>query len=343
MGNDEHENLPARVRDFLIYNSPQGDVRVAVRLFDDTIWLTQQEIAELFGADRSVVTKHLGNVFADGELVEDVVVSVLEGATSNNRHYQTKYYNLDAIIAVGYRVNSVRATQFRIWATQTLREFIIKGFALDDERLKQGHHFGRDYFDELLERVRSIRASERRIYQKITDIFAECSIDYARHSATTQEFYATVQNKFHFAITGKTAAEIVHSNADRNKPKMGLTTWKNAPSGRILKSDTLVAKNYLTAREIARLERSVGAFFDYIENQIEQRQPFTMARFASAVNRFLEFNDFEVLENKGRVSHEQAQKKAFAEYKEFNKTQKIESDFDKEVKKALRTKKTGDD
>jgi len=248
---------------------------------------------------------------------------------------EVSFYNLDAIIAVGYRVNSKRATQFRIWATRVLKEYMIKGFALDDKRLKHGHYFGKDYFAELLERVRSIRASERRIWQQITDIFAECSIDYNPNSQTTRDFFATVQNKFHYAIVGKTAAEIIYDSADKSKPTMGLTTWENAPKGRILKSDAAVAKNYLPQKSISQLERSVGAFFDYIENQIERRKGFSMAQFAAAVDKFLAFNDFKILTDKGKVSHEQARDKAFAEYDEFNKTQKIESDFDKFAKKVL--------
>ena len=248
---------------------------------------------------------------------------------------QVKYYNLDAVISVGYRVNSAQATQFRIWATQLIKEYIIKGFAMDDERLKNGSFFGQDYFRELLERVRSIRSSERRIYQQITDIFAECSIDYDPKSETTRQFYAYVQDKFHFAITGQTSAEIISRQADASKPLMGLSTFKNAPAGRVLKSDTLVAKNYLSESDIKKLERAVVAFFDYIERIIEQRTSFTMAGFAESVDKFLAFNEYRVLEGYGSISREQADQIALAEYEKFNKQQRIESDFDRQVKKLL--------
>jgi hypothetical protein len=286
------------------------------------------------------ISKHLKNIFDNGELVENSVVSILETTAEDGKNYQVMYFNLDAIISVGYRVNSAQATRFRIWATNTLKEYIIKGFIMDDERLKNGRYFGKDYFRELLERVRSIRASERRIYQQITDIFAECSIDYDPKSDITNMFYATVQNKFHFAINGQTAAEIIYKNADAGKEFMGLNTWKNAPQGRILKSDTTVAKNYLSEQEIKSLERTIGAFFDYIERIIENRNTFTMEQFALSVNKFLEFNEYKVLEGKGSISAKQAEEKAFAEYDVFNKTQKIESDFDKAVK-ALRKLNNG--
>ncbi|MCF8419479.1 MAG: virulence RhuM family protein, partial [Melioribacteraceae bacterium] len=257
---------------------------------------------------------------------------------ADGKNYKTKFYNLDAIIAVGYRVNSKKATQFRIWATKTLKEYIIKGFVLDDDRLKNGRYFGKDYFRELLERVRSIRASERRIYQQITDIFAECSIDYDPNSDITKNFYSMIQNKFHFAITGKTAAEIIYKEADKAKPFMGLKTWKNAPKGRILKSDTAIAKNYLTVIEIKKLERTISGYFDYIERLIENRTTFTMEQLAESVNKFLEFNQYKILDGKGKISHKKAEQKAFTEYDEFNNTQEIESDFDKEVKKMLRNR-----
>ncbi|MCE0757725.1 virulence RhuM family protein [Marinobacter sp. G11] len=301
-------------------------------------------MAELFGVQRPAITKHLKNIFESGELEESVVCSILEhttehgavaGKTQTNR---VKYYNLDAVISVGYRVNSAQATQFRIWATQLIKEYIIKGFAMDDERLKNGRYFGKDYFRELLERVRSIRASERRIYQKITDIFAECSIDYDPRSKTTQLFYAHVQDKFHYAITGHTAAEIISLKADASKPLMGMNTYKNAPAGRVLKSDTVVAKNYLSEAEIKKLERAVSAFFDYIEGIIERRNSFTMESFAESVNKFLAFNEYRILEGYGTVSRKQAEQKAFAEYDKFNKQQHIESDFDREVKKLLQRK-----
>jgi len=328
---------------FVLYTDDNGEIKVEVFLQDETLWLTQKAMAELFGVGVPAVAKHLANIYESGELEQDATVSILEIVQKEGKRTVKRkltFYNLDAIIAVGYRVNSKRATQFRIWATKVLKEYIIKGFVLDDERLKQAKTvFGKDYFDELLERVRSIRASERRIYQKITDIFAECSIDYDKNSEITQEFYATVQNKFHYAITGQTAAEIIYQRADKNKPNMGLSTWKNAPKGRILKSDTQIAKNYLAEKEIKKLERTVSSYFDYIENQIEIRKeenrPFTMEQLAESVNRFLNFNDFKVLEHKGTVSHQQAIEKAVGEYDEFNKTQKIESDFDRFTKQIL--------
>ncbi len=332
---------------FVLYTDSNGDVKVEVFLQDETLWLTQKAIAELFQVKPQNITMHLKNIYADGELIEKATCKeFLQVQIEGNREVKRKqkFYNLDAIIAVGYRVNGKRATQFRIWATKVLKEYIIKGFVLDDERLKQAKTvFGKDYFDELLERVRSIRASERRIYQKITDIFAECSIDYNSESEITKEFYATVQNKFHYAITGQTAAEIIYQRVDKNKPNMGLTTWKNAPKGRILKSDTQIAKNYLAEKEIKKLERTVSSYFDYVENQIEIRKeenrPFTMAELAESVNRFLNFNDFKVLEHKGTISHQQAIEKAEKEYDEFNKTQKIESDFDRFTKQVLDKKK----
>lgn len=330
--------------EFLLYTSPSGDIKVEVYLYNENIWLTQEKIAELFGVQRPAITKHLKNIFAEGELEENMVSSILEHTTSHGaiagktQTQKVKFYNLDAIISVGYRVNSRRATQFRIWATQRLKEYIIKGFVVDDDRLKNGRYFGKDYFRELLERVRSIRASERRIYQQITDIFAECSIDYDPNSEITKNFYSMVQNKFHYAITGKTAAEIIYEEADKAKPFMGLKTWKNAPKGRILKSDTAIAKNYLTATEIKKLERTVSGYFDYIERLIENRRIFTMEELAESVNRFLEFNHYKILDGKGKVSHKEAEQKAFTEYDEFNKTQEIESDFDKEVKKLLEKK-----
>jgi len=326
--------------EFLLYTAPSGKVKVEVLLNNETVWLTQKAIAMLFGVNVPAISKHLDNIYESGELQQSATISILETVqTEGSREVKRKieYYNLDAIISVGYRVNSRQATQFRIWATQTLKEYIIKGFILDDERLKNGRFFGKDYFRELLERVRSIRASERRIYQQITDIFAECSIDYDPKSETTKTFYATVQNKFHFAIHGQTAAEIIYHNADAEKEFMGLQTWKNAPEGRILKSDTIVAKNYLSEQEIKSLERSVSSFFDYIERIIENRTTFTMLAFAESVNKFLEFNEYKILEGKGRISAQQAEEKAFTEYDKFNKTQKIESDFDKAVK-ALKKK-----
>jgi hypothetical protein len=322
--------------DFLLYTTPNSEIKVETYLHNETLWLPQKRIAELFGVQRPAITKHLKNIFESGELEEDVVSSILEHTAEDGKKYNTKFYNLDAILSVGYRVNSLQATQFRIWATKILKEYIIKGFAMDDDRLKNGHYFGKDYFKELLERVRSIRTSERRIYQQITDIFAECSFDYDKNAQTTKDFYATVQNKFHFAITGKTAAEIIYENADIKKPNMGLTSWKNSPDGRVLKSDTAIAKNYLQEEEIKKLERTIGAYFDYIERIIENRQELSMKDVSESVNKFLEFNEFKILGGKGKISHTQAKEKALKEYEEFNKIQKIESDFDKEMKKLKR-------
>ena len=332
---------------FLIYNTPQENIKINVVVKDETIWLTQKAMAALFDVQIPAINKHLKNIFEEGELDETVVISKMEittmhGAIADKTQTKdTNFYNLDAIISVGYRVNSTRATQFRIWATKTLKEFITKGFVLDDERLKQGDTvFGKDYFRELLERVRSIRASERRIWQQITDIFAECSIDYNKNSRITHDFYAMVQNKFHFAIAGQTAAEIIYTKADKNKENMGLTTWKNSPDGRILKSDVTIAKNYLSEKEIQRLERTVTGYFDYIEDLIERENTFTMKEFAASVNEFLNFRKYKILINKGKISKQKADEKAEAEYDEFNKTQKIVSDFDMEVKKLLENPQT---
>ena len=325
----------------IIYTDNSGSINVEAVVKDETIWLTQAQMIELFNSSKANISEHIKNIFNEEELKEELTVRkfrTVRKEGNRNVSREINYYNLDMIIAVGYRVNSKQATKFRIWATKVLKEFIIKGFVLDDDRLKQAKTvFGKDYFDELLERVRSIRASERRIYQKITDIFAECSIDYDSTSEISKDFYATVQNKFHYAITGKTAAEIIYTKADANKPYMGLTTWKNAPNGRILKSDTKIAKNYLNEKEIKKLERTISTYFDYIENQIEIRKEenrtFTMVELAESVNKFLEFNNFKTLDNKGKISHKQALKKAEYEYDIFNKTQKIESDFDKFIKK----------
>ncbi len=328
--------------EFLLYTAPSGDVKVEIFFHNENVWLTQERIAHLFGVQRPAITKHLKNIFESGELQENMVSSILEHTTKHGAikgKTQTKpikYYNLDAIISVGYRVNSTQATQFRIWATNLLREFMIKGFIMDDDRLKNGKYFGKDYFRELLERVRSIRTSERRIYQQITDIFSECSIDYDKNSQTTKDFYATVQNKFHYAISGQTASEIIYKNADANKDFMGLKTWKNSPDGRILKSDTSIAKNYLTEKEIKKLERSIAGFFDYVENIIENRNTFTMQQFAESVNKFLTFNEYKVLSGKGSISAIQAKEKAHKEYEIFNKTQKITSDFDRIIKQIER-------
>jgi len=332
--------IRSNAAEFLTFTWQDGEDGVEVRVQDETVWLSQKLMAALFDCTIENIILHLKNIFADGELDEISVTKDYLVTAADGKNYKTKHYNLDAIISVGYRVNSAKATQFRIWATKTLKEFITKGFVLDDERLKQGKTvFGTDYFRELLERVRSIRASERRIWQQITDIFAECSTDYNKNSQLTQDFYAMVQNKFHFAIAGQTAAEIIYSKADKNKENMGLNTWKNSPDGRILKSDVTIAKNYLSETEIKRLERAVTGYFDYIEDLIEQENTFTMEEFAVSVNEFLSFRRFKILSNKGKVSKDKADKKAEAEYDEFNKTQKIVSDFDKEMKKMLNDSK----
>ena len=335
---EEKDTMPKDIA-FILYNTPEHSEKVQVVVREETLWMTQKAMAELFGVDKSSISRHLKNIFETGELEEKVVVAKIETTTPHGamegktQTTESNFYNLDAIISVGYRVNSVQATRFRQWATKVLNEYIRKGFVLDDNRLKQGKAaFGQDYFRELLERVRSIRASERRIWQQITDIYAECSIDYDSDSQTTRDFYALIQNKFHYAITGKTAAEIVYDAADHTKPHMGLTTWKNSPDGRILKSDVTIAKNYLDEQQIRRLERAVTGFFDYIEDLIEEENTFTMQQFANSVNEFLEFRKFKILPNKGRVSKAQAEEKAGQEYEIFNKTQLIESDFDKEVK-----------
>lgn len=329
--------------EFIIYSTPEEDIRIDAAVKDETIWLTQKGMAALFDCSSDNISLHLQNIYADGELAENATaeeISVVRQEGNRQVNRKLKYYNLDAIISVGYRVNSRRATQFRIWATGVLKEYIIKGFAMDDERLKQGKIvFGKDYFRELLERVRSIRASERRIWQQITDIFAECSIDYDRNAELTQRFYAMVQNKFHFAITGQTAAEIVFTHADSTKEHMGLVTWKNSPDGRILKSDTPIAKNYLQEKEIRQLERTVSGYFDYIEDLIERENTFTMEQFAASINEFLAFRKYQILPDgeKGRISAAQAKAKAAAEYDVFNRTQPIESDFDKAIKKLSET------
>ena len=317
---------------FLIYDEAQ----VKAVLKDESIWLSQKGMAELFSVNVSAISKHLKNIFSEGELTQSATVSILEivqieGGRSIKRNVE--FYNLDAIISVGYRINSAKATKFRIWATNILKEFIKKGFVLDDERLKQGQNiFGKDYFTELLERVRSIRASERRIWQKITDIFAECAFDYDKNSELTKSFFTTIQNKFHYAITGQTASEIIFSRADANIQNMGLMTWKNSPNGRILKSDTIIAKNYLNEKQIKQLERAVSGYFDYIEDLIEREIAFDMQSFIASVNEFLAFRKYDILEGKGSVSRKTAESKAFSQYNEFNKTQKINSDFDKFVK-----------
>ena len=327
---------------FMLYNMPDEEGKVQVVVKDETIWCSQKAMAQLFGVGIPAISKHLKNIFEEGELQKEVVVSKMEITTRHGaiddktQTSQVEFYHLDAIISVGYRVNSARATRFRQWATKILNEYIRKGFVLDDERLKQGTAvFGKDYFRELLERVRSIRASERRIWQKITDIYAECSTDYDRNSPTTKEFYAMVQNRFHYAITGQTAAEIIYTKADHTQEHMGLTTWKNAPDGRILKSDVSIAKNYLDEKQIRQLERAVSGYFDYIEDLIERENTFSMEQFAASINEFLAFRRYQILPDNGRISAAQAKAKAENEYDIFNRTQRIDSDFDKEVRSML--------
>ena len=321
---------------FILYNLPDENGKVQVIIRDETLWCTQKAMAQLFGVDRTVISKHLKNIFDSSELQQDSVCAKIAHTAEDGKTYNTQFYNLDAIISVGYRVNSLQATRFRQWATKILNEYIKKGFVLDDDRLKQGKTiFGVDYFRELLERVRSIRASERRIWQKITDIYAECCIDYDKNSPTTHDFYAMIQNRFHYAITGQTAAEIIYHKADHTKEHMGLTTWKNSPDGHILKSDVSIAKNYLQEKEIRQLERAVTSYFDYIEIQIERQNAFTMEQFAASVNKFLTFNDYRILPDKGRISAAQAKAKAEQEYDIFNRTQPIDSDFDKQIKGML--------
>ena len=321
---------------FLLYNMPDADGKVQVVIKGETLWCTQRAMAQLFGVGVPAISKHLKNIFEEGELVADSVISKMETTAADGKNYTTTYYSLDAIIAVGYRVSSLKATRFRQWATKILNEYIKKGFAMDDERLKQGNAvFGKDYFRELLERIRSIRTSERRIWQQITDIYAECSTDYDKNSPTTRDFYAMIQNRFHYAITGQTAAEIIYSKADHTKDHMGLTTWKNAPDGRVLKSDVSIAKNYLQEKEIRQLERAVTGFFDYIEDLIERENTFNMSQFSASVNEFLTFRKYQILPDKGKISAAQAKKKAEEEYDIFNKTQRIDSDFDKEIRGLL--------
>lgn len=331
---------------FFLYPLPNNEGEVRALIQRDTIWLTQRAMAQLFGCSTDNIGQHLKNIYREGELstestTEDFSVVQQEGARQVQR--QITFYNLDAIISIGYRVNSQKATRFRQWATKVLNEYIRKGFVMDDERLKQGETiFGKDYFRELLERVRSIRASERRIWQQITDIYAECSTDYDRNAPTTKEFYAMIQNRFHYAITGHTAAEIIYTKADHTKEHMGLTTWKDAPEGRILKSDVSVAKNYLSEEEIRRLERAITGFFDYIEDLVERETTFTMADFSESVDAFLNFRRYQILQGKGSISSEQAKAKAHTEYQLFNPTQRIDSDFDKELRKLNRKRKNND-
>lgn len=328
--------------DIIFYTTPAGNVKIEVVFNNETFWLTQKAMAELFGVKIPAISKHLSNIFETNELDESSVVSILETTAQDGKNYKTSYYSLDAIIAVGYRVNSINATQFRIWATKTLREFIVKGFVLDDERLKQGKRFGKDYFDELLERIREIRASERRFYLKITDIYEQCSIDYNKEAEITQRFFKTVQNKLHWAITGKTAAELIAQRADASKPNMGLTTWKNAPGGKILKGDISTAKNYMQEKEIKELERVVTMYLDFAELQAERQVPMKMADWVSRLDAFLQFNEYQILKDAGKVRHEVAVKLAEKEYEKFRVIQdkNFVSDFEKEVKKLDAPKKS---
>lgn len=335
------KDLLPQSNDIIFYSSPDGDVRVEVFFQEETFWLSQKKMAELFGVEVPAISKHLKNIFESGELIETSVVSKMETTASDGKKYQTTFYNLDTIIAVGYRVNSFQATQFRIWATKTLREFIIKGFVLDDKRLKQGKRFGKDYFDELLERIREIRASERRFYLKITDIYEQCSIDYKKESEVTQTFFKTVQNKLHWATTGKTAAQIITERASSTKHNMGLQTWKNAPKGKILKTDVSIAKNYLIEKEIKELERVVTMYLDYAENQAARQIPMKMTEWITKLDAFLQFNEYQILKDAGIVKHEVAKQLAEKEYEKFRVSQdkNFESDFEKETKKISDKKK----
>lgn len=327
--------------DIIFYESAQGAVRVEIRFEDETFWLSQKKLAELFGVEVQTINYHLKEIFKSGELAEDSVIRKIRITADDGKKYLTNFYNLDAIIAVGYRVNSYQATQFRIWATNVLKEYLLKGFVLDDQRLKQGKRFDKDYFDELLDRIRAIRASERRFYQKITDLYAEASIDYDAKAPITQLFYKTVQNKLHWAITGQTAAELIAQRADAARPNMGLTNWKNAPSGKILRSDTHVAKNYLNESELENLERIVTMYLDYAENQAKRQIPMRMQDWVSKLDAFLQFNEYEVLQNVGTVSAEVAKKLADEAFEQFRQQQDrlYESDFDRRIKGL----QTGDD
>ena len=327
--------------EIILYTSPEGNKRVEVYYQGETVWLTQKQLADLFDVDVRTISDHLQTIFQAGELSQESVIRKTRITASDGKSYLTNLYNLDAIISVGYRVNSEQATRFRIWATQTLREFIIKGFVLNDELLKQGTRFGVDYFDELLERIREIRASERRFYQKITDIYQQCSIDYDKDAEVTLLFFKTVQNKLHWAITGKTAAELIAERAKATKSHMGLTTWKNAPKGKILKSDVSIAKNYLEENEIKGLERIVSMYLDYAENQAARQIPMKMTEWVKKLDAFLQFNEYDILNNAGRVSHEIAKTLAEQEYEKFRVKQDrtFESDFDREVKKLQRRKR----
>ena len=322
--------------EILLYSSPEGSEKIEVVFEQETFWLSQKKMAELFNVSIPTINEHIQNIFSTNELEKESVIRNFRITAADGKNYNTQYYHLDAIIAVGYRVNSREATRFRIWATKTLREFIIKGFLLDDERLKQGKNFGKDYFEELLERIREIRASERRFYQKITDIYAQCSIDYDPKAETTLNFYKTVQNKLHWAVTGQTAAEIISSRVEATKPHMGLTTWKNAPDGKIMKADVTIAKNYLQEVEIDELNRVVTMYLDYAENQARRNIAMSMADWIQKLDAFLQFNDYKALQNAGTISHEVAKKLAEDQYEKFRilQDQAFESDFDKLLKRS---------
>ena len=337
MEESKNNNIVPQESDFLLYTTPEGDVRVDVLFSGDTVWLTQKRMAELFGVEINTINYHIKEILKSAELREDSVIRKFRITASDGKSYETQFYNLDVIISVGYRVNSEKATKFRIWATQTLRNYIVKGYAIDDERLKQGYHFGKDYFDELLEKIREIRASERRFYQKITDLYAEGSVDYDKDSEITEKFFKTVQNKLHWAITGSTAAELIAGRVSSKKPKMGLTTWKNAPKGKILKTDVSVAKNYLEEKEISELNRIVTMYLDYAENQAKKQRPMKMEDWAEKLDAFLRFNEYEILDNPGKVSHEVAKALAEKEFEKYRVVQDREfiSDFDRDTQKYL--------
>jgi hypothetical protein len=329
--------------DIIFYTDPKGNVKIEVNFLEDTFWLSQKKISELFGVEVNTVNYHLKEIFSSQELKEEAVIRKIRITAEDGKNYLTNIYSLDVIIAVGYRVNSYKATQFRIWATNVLKEFILKGFILDDQRLKQGASvFGKDYFDELLERIREIRASERRFYQKITDIYAQCSVDYDAKSETTLLFYKTVQNKLHWAITGLTAAEIISNRANSVKPNMGLTNWKHSPKGKILKSDISIAKNYLNESEISELNRIVGMYLDYAENQAKKQNPMSMVDWISKLDGFLKFNEYNVLKNSGKISHDIAIQLAEVEFEKYRVIQDKNyiSDFDNEIKKLTPPNKT---
>ncbi|MDO8591011.1 MAG: virulence RhuM family protein [bacterium] len=342
MDESKNNNIVPQESDFLLYTTPEGDVRVDVLFSNETVWLTQKRMAELFGVDVRTISEHIQNIFKTRELLEDSVVRKFRNTATDGKAYDTQFYNLDVIISVGYRVNSEKATKFRVWATQTLRGYIVKGYAIDDERLKHGYHFGKDYFDELLEKIREIRASERRFYQKVTDLYAEGSVDYDKNSETTQKFFKTVQNKLHWAITGQTAAELIAGRVSSEKEKMGLTTWKNAPKGKILKPDVSVAKNYLEEKEISELNRIVTMYLDYAENQAKKQRPMKMEDWSEKLDAFLRFNEYEILDNPGKVSHEVAKALSEKEFEKYRVVQDREfiSDFDRDTQKYL---KKGDD